>query len=45
MLSIHHSCVSNTVWLHPDINEMLGETSIWELYKDAAYCFEQILTT
>ena len=32
------------VWLHYlDSNETLGEKARWELYKDAACCFEQIL--
>ena len=33
-----------TVWLHHmDFNKMLGEKARWELHKDAAYSFEQIL--
>ena len=33
---------STTAWLHHS-KECLGEKARWELHKDTAYCFEQIL--
>ena len=36
------SCVSTTVWVC-HFNKTLGVKAKWELYKDTACCFEQIL--
>ena len=38
------SCISTTVWLHHlDSDKTLREKVRWELHKDAACCFEEIL--
>ena len=38
------SHVSTTVQLHYlDFNKMYGGKARWELHKDAAYCYKQIL--
>ena len=45
-MGIFPSCsyVPTTVWLHHlGTNEMHGKKAWWELHKDAACCFEQIL--